>query len=225
MNICIVIPVYNEARNIGEIVKNVKARGYEIVVINDGSADDSSAIAKRQGAVVIDHLEKQGKGVSLRDGFAYAVQKGFDGVIAMDGDGQHHVDDLESFVQKARQDPRSVISGNRMLSCRHMPLLRRLVNRFMSLMISSICHQPIPDSQCGFRFIGVDVLKALDLTSSDFEIETEVLIKSSRHGFKIYSVPVQTIYRDELSKINPFIDTIRFFKYIFKELVTSRTAK
>jgi glycosyltransferase involved in cell wall biosynthesis len=225
MNICIVIPVYNEARMIGAIVEKIKGHGWNVVVINDGSTDSSGVIAKEQGAFVINHLKKQGKGVSLRDGFAYATGQGFDGVIAMDGDGQHHIDDIERFIAKARQYPDSIISGNRMLNCQHMPFLRRFVNRLMSSLISSICHQSIPDSQCGFRFIGTNVLQAIELTSSDFEIETEVLIKASRKGFKIDCVPIQTIYRDEMSKIHPFVDTFRFFRYLLKELMGSRPSK
>ncbi len=225
MKMCIVIPVYNEARMIGTIVETVKSRAWDIVVVNDGSTDGSGAIARSKGAIVLDHHEKKGKGISLRDGFAYALAQGFDGVLAMDGDGQHHLDDVERFMLKAQECPHTVISGNRMLDCQYMPFVRRVVNRMMSLMISALCHQSIPDSQCGFRFIGASVLKAIELTSSDFEIETEVLVKASRKGFRIHSVPIQTIYRDESSKINPFLDTIRFFKYIIKELLASRSHK
>ncbi|MFA6378306.1 MAG: glycosyltransferase family 2 protein [Candidatus Omnitrophota bacterium] len=224
MKVCIIIPVYNEARMIGKIVEEIKARSWDVIVVNDGSTDLSGGIAKEKGAFVIDHREKQGKGVSLRDGFSCALSQGFDGVIAMDGDGQHHIDDIESFMVKARQYPDSIISGNRMLDCKHMPLIRRFVNRMMSLMISSICHQSIPDSQCGFRFISASILRSIVLTSSNFEIETEIFIKASRKGFKIHSIPVQTIYRDELSKINPFVDTFRFFRYILKELIGSRSS-
>lgn len=224
MKVCIIIPVYNEARMIGKIVEEIKARSWDVIVVNDGSTDHSGGIAKEKGAFVIDHREKQGKGVSLRDGFACALTQGFDGVIAMDGDGQHHIDDIESFMVKARQYPDSIISGNRMLDCKRMPMIRRFVNRMMSLMISSICHQSIPDSQCGFRFISASVLKSIVLISSNFEIETEIFIKASRKGFKIHSIPVQTIYRDELSKINPFVDTFRFFRYILKELIGSRSS-
>jgi glycosyltransferase involved in cell wall biosynthesis len=221
MKFCIVIPAHNEAKKIGAIVTKIRSRGFDVVVIDDGSTDGSKDIAQQAGAAVISHPAKEGKGVSLRDGFAYAVGRGFDGVIAMDGDGQHSVDDIDAFVQKAKEFPDSVIGGNRMPDHKAMPLVRRWVNRAMSSVISSMCQQPIPDSQCGFRFISATVLKAIDLTSTEFEIETEVLIKSSRKGFKIYSVPIQTIYRDELSKINPFADTIRFFRYIIKESFVS----
>lgn len=225
MKICIVIPVYNEDRHIGDVVEQVRERALDVVVINDGSTDRSEQIARDKGAVVISHTEKKGKGVSLRDGFAYAVDHGFDGIIAMDGDGQHHVDDLETFIVKARQCPDSVISGNRMMHCPNMPFIRRLVNRLMSGMISFLCRQPIPDTQCGFRYIGSAVLRSINLTSSDFEIETEVLVKASRQGFKVHSIPIRTIYGDELSKINPFVDTLRFLKYMIKELRSSHRAK
>jgi len=225
MNICIVIPVYNEARHIGDVIEKIRERSLSVVVINDGSTDDSGKIAEGKGAVVINHLEKRGKGVSLRDGFAYAVRQGFDGIIAMDGDGQHHIDDLKNFMAKAEQYPDSVISGNRMTHCPNMPFIRRFVNRLMSWMISLLCRQPIPDTQCGFRYIGTAVLKSISLTSSDFEIETEVLVKASRQGFKVHSIPIQTIYGDELSKINPFADTIRFLKYMVKESFSSRRTR
>lgn len=225
MKICIVIPVHNEAKKIGEIVREIKLRGLDVVVIDDGSTDSSKDIAQQAGAVVISHAKKEGKGVSLRDGFNFAVGRGFDGVIAMDGDGQHSVDDINIFLEKAKEYPDSVIGGNRMPDHKAMPFIRRWVNRFMSFVISSMCHQPIPDSQCGFRYVGAGVLRAIDLTSTEFEIETEVLIKSARKGFKIYAVPIQTIYRDERSKINPFADTIRFFRYIIKELKEPRAAR
>lgn len=220
MNVCIVIPAYNESRAIGRIVEEVRSRGWPVIVIDDGSSDHSGMIAREKGAEVIMHPCKQGKGVSLRDGFAYAIKNGFDGVIAMDGDGQHAIEDVEVFLRKAQEDPESVISGNRMANCRSMPWLRFFVNHFMSWTISLICHQHVPDSQCGFRYIGTKVLQRIDLRSSEFEIETEVLIQASRQGFKIHAVPIQTIYRDELSKINPVRDTIRFFRYIAKELFT-----
>ncbi len=220
MKICIVIPVHNEARKIGAIVKEIRSRALDVVVIDDGSTDNSHTIAQQAGAAVISHPKKEGKGVSLRDGFSYALGRGFDGVIAMDGDGQHAVSDIDVFIERAKEHPDSVIGGNRMPDHKAMPFVRRWVNRFMSFIISSVCRQPIPDSQCGFRYIGAGVLKSIDLTSTEFEIETEVLIKSARKGFRIYAVPVETIYRDETSKINPFSDTVRFFKYILKELFT-----
>ncbi len=224
MKICIIIPVYNESQTIGELIKEIKNKSLEVVVIDDGSTDCCGDIAEQNGAHLIRHQEKKGKGVSLRDGFDYVAKKGFDAVITMDGDGQHDIVDLDVFIEKANDSSGDIIvSGNRMGNCKNMPTVRFLTNKFMSAMISGLCHQKIPDSQCGFRFISVNILKAIQLFSSDFEIETEVLVRASRKGFKIYSVPIQAIYRNELSKINPFLDTIRFFAFIIKELKNSKS--
>ena len=222
MKWCIVIPVYNEAERLGDLMTSLKQKNYDIVVIDDGSRDSSGLIAKEKGAFVITHKKKSGKGLSLRDGFDYAVKQNYDGVITMDGDGQHDVGDIDKFINKARENQDCVITGSRMENYRGMPFIRFLVNKTMSIMISFVCKQKIPDTQCGFRFIGTTVLKKISLSSSDFEIESEVLIKASKKGFKIYSVPIKTIYNNECSKINPFIDTIRFFVYLIRETWNSK---
>ncbi len=222
MRICIIIPVHDESKTISYLVQEICSKNLDVIVVDDGSSDFSGEIAREQGALVISHSEKLGKGVSLRDGFSYAVEHSYDGVISMDGDGQHLVSELDVFIEKANQYPSSVVSGSRMKNCKNMPKIRKLINRAMSSLVSNLCHQRIPDSQCGFRYISVDVLKSITLSSSDFEIETEVLIKAARKGFKVHSIPIQTIYRNELSKINPVIDTFRFFIFIIKQVWFSK---
>lgn len=221
MKTCIVIPVHNEAAVIGGLVAELKSLKYDVLVIDDGSTDDSGLIAREKGAVVIVHQIKKGKGVSLRDGFDYAVQKNYDAVIALDGDGQHAVEDIPQFIEKATKTGAGIVTGSRMQNPKGMPWVRLWVNKLMSAVISSVCKQRIPDTQCGFRLISVPVLAQVRLSSSDFEIESEVLIKASKKGFKICSVPVKTIYQNEISKIHPFKDTIRFFVYLFKEMCSS----
>ena len=222
MRICIIIPVHNENKEIGRIVSASREKNFDVVVIDDGSMDNSGFIAQEQGAVVIRNTVKTGKGLSLRRGFEYALGKDYDGVITLDGDGQHDVGDLDHFIEKIKSEPGSIVTGNRMKDSRRMPFIRFLTNRVMSSLISAICHQYIPDTQCGYRYIGRAVLEDLDLTSGDFEIETEVLIKASKKGYKIFSVPIKTIYRNEKSKINSFKDTIRFFAYLLKEMRCKR---
>jgi polyprenyl-phospho-N-acetylgalactosaminyl synthase len=99
-----------------------------------------------------------------------------------------------------------------------MPLVRFLTNRLMSSLISFLCKQSIPDTQCGFRLISKEALKDLKIFSSAYEIETEILMQGAKKGFPIYSVPIRTIYEDETSQINPLIDTLRFLKFLFKQL-------
>ncbi len=222
MKICVLIPVLNEAKSIGPLVERILAKNPDVLVINDGSTDGSGEIARKKGARVIDHPQRQGKGSSLRDGFRYALEKNYDGIITMDGDGQHAVEDLDNFIQKAIAEPASVVVGSRMADNTTMPRVRLWTNNFMSWLISCVSGQKIPDTQCGFRYIGAVVLRAVKLASCDYEIESEVLIQASRCGFKIHSVPVKTIYGDEDSKINPCVDTWRFIIFIIKQLFQKR---
>lgn len=225
MKTCVIIPVYNEASTVGKILDELKNKSFEVIVIDDGSVDSSSEIAKEKGAVLIRHNEKKGKGEALRSGFRYVLQKGYDAVITMDGDGQHDVEDIGQFIKKIQECKSGIVTGTRMKNPKGMPLIRLLTNQLMSVIISYLCKQDIPDTQCGFRLITCDVLKELRFTSSDFEIETEILIKAVKKGFGIYSVPVKTIYRNEFSKIDPIIDTIRFLKYLIKEIRCSKKNK
>src|SRR4030042_429276 len=134
----------------------------------------------------------------------------------MDGDGQHCVHDLEKFLEKARRGAAFVV-GNRMHEPRGMPLVRIYTNVLMSWLISKIVHQKIPDTQCGFRLIKREVLENVSIKTKKFEIESEILIKAARRGYAIESIPVQSIYsKSQRSKINPFIDTLRFIKFIFR---------
>lgn len=217
--ICVLIPVLNEAQAIGTVVASARARDIDVVVIDDGSTDDSGAIARQGGAAVIRHEIQKGKGQSLRDGFRYVLERGYDGVITMDGDGQHDAADIRQFMQMitAKERP-GMIVGNRMADSKGMPFVRYLTNRFMSSLISRACGQRIPDSQCGYRYIDSRVLREVPLCCDDFEIETEMLMKSAKRGFRIDSVPVATIYRGEKSKINPWKDTVRFITYFMKEI-------
>ncbi|MBP9853495.1 MAG: glycosyltransferase family 2 protein [Candidatus Omnitrophica bacterium] len=221
MNICILIPILNEAKAIGGIVKELREKKFSVVVIDDGSKDNSGELATQNGAVVLTNEINRGKGFSLQKGFQYVLDHGYDGVITMDGDGQHAIDDLEHFIQSPNLKTNTIINGNRLANSQKMPFVRLQTNRLMSFLISSVCRQKIPDTQCGYRFIGKDVLKTIKLTSDCYEIESEILIKSAKKGFSIHSVPVETIYRGETSYIRPVRDTLRFFKYLLKEIFSS----
>ncbi len=219
MNLYVVIPALNEETYIGEIVSGICRLGFDVVVIDDGSRDSTGEAAQQNGAHVIRHAVRQGKGASLRDGFQYALTQGCDAVVTMDGDGQHAVSDLPAFIEKFEKEPvYGVINGSRMLSCRAMPKVRLYTNRLMSALISWLCRQRIADTQCGFRLIRADVLRKVTLRSSGFQIESELLIEAARAGFTIGSVPVQTIYSDEKSNINPVIDTFRFIGFFINQL-------
>ncbi len=218
MKACVVIPTYNEARAIANLVRKIKQQELEVVVIDDGSYDNTFRIAEDSGAVVLHNLNNEGKGASLIKGFSYALDKDFDAVITMDGDGQHLPEEIPYFVRLAQYSDSGIVIGNRMLKRKDMPLIRILTNKLMSWFISSLAKQKIPDTQCGFRLIKKEVLKKIDLRTRKYETESEIIIQAARLGFKIESVPIKTIYEGEKSQINPVIDTLRFIKFIVREL-------
>ena len=216
--ICILIPAHNEARTIADVVKGVLAKGLDVFVVDDGSRDDSGLLARDAGATVLVNFKNQGKGFSLQRGFDHIMALDYEALITMDSDGQHAVEDLDAFIRLFQEKKPDIICGNRMKDHKDMPFVRLVTNRIMSALISLVCRQKIYDTQCGYRLIRCDVLRNIQLSSSAFEIESEVLIKASKKAYRIASVPVKTIYGAEVSKINPFFDTARFIVYIVREM-------
>ena len=219
MKTCVLIPSYNEEKTIGNIVKDVHNLGFDVFVVDDGSTDDTEKIANEAGAIVLRHRKNEGKGFALRNGFNYILNLDYNAIITMDGDGQHSVKDIEKFITAAQTNTAiGVIVGNRMFNIKDMPFIRILTNIFMSFIISIFCRQEVSDTQCGFRLVKRVVLENIKLLTSNFEIESEMLIRASRLGYKISSIPIETIYHIKSSKISPIIDTFRFIKFMLKEI-------
>ena len=218
MKACVIIPTLNESKSIAELVSQVRSQGFDVLVVDDGSSDNTSSLARGAGAAVLRSQANQGKGASLIKGFNYALSLNYDAVITMDGDGQHLPEDIPYFIRLAEYSNSGLIIGNRMSKARGMPRLRLATNMFMSWVISQVSRQNIPDTQCGFRLIKKEVINKLKLGTAKYETESEILIKVSRLGFRIESVPIKTVYAGEKSQINPFIDTLRFLKFISREL-------
>ena len=214
--VCVLLPSYNEAGTIAAIVREVKTQGLDVYVVDDGSSDGTGAIAGAEGAVVLRHEKNMGKGAALIDGFKHVLGTGCEAVIIMDADNQHEASSISDFINAVERVGADIVIGNRMFDSKAMPYVRRQTNRFMSYLISRMCRQAIPDTQCGYKLVKRKVLEAVSLEHSNFEIESELLIKAARKGFKISSVPIRTIYRDEKSKINPVVDTLRFFAFMIK---------
>ncbi|MCX5699086.1 MAG: glycosyltransferase family 2 protein [Candidatus Omnitrophica bacterium] len=217
MRICVIIPTYNESRAIEDLINQITKLGLEVIIIDDGSTDDTVKIAAACGAKVLANQRNMGKGASLIKGYNFALARGFEAVISMDGDGQHAPDDLLAFIRKAQTSQSALIVGNRMGMAKGMPVLRMITNILMSKFISLIVKQHIPDTQCGFRLVKKEVLQRMDLSTSKYETESEVLIKAAHLGFKIESIPVETIYSGQKSQINPLVDTLRFLRFMILE--------
>jgi glycosyltransferase involved in cell wall biosynthesis len=212
------MPCLNEARHVGSVVQQALTHLPVVIVVDDGSADDTSGYASRAGATVIRHGLNRGKGAALSTGLSAAMQSNFLWALVMDGDGQHSPTDIPAFLRCAELTGASLIVGDRMQQPSAMPPLRRFVNRWMSRRISARIGRDLSDTQCGFRLIDLRVWSSLVFTSKRFEVESEMLLSFLRAGQRVEFVAVKVIYKDERSKIEPISDTIRWFRWWCKAL-------
>jgi glycosyltransferase involved in cell wall biosynthesis len=226
---CVLIPAYKEEIRVAAVVREIRDYCPDVVVIDDGSPDDTDQVAAAAGAIVLEHVHNQGKGAALQTGFDYAREKGYDLAITLDADGQHAPSDIPAFLQAYERTHSPVLVGNRMGNPAGMPWLRRFVNRFMSAMLSRVMGQHVPDSQCGFRLYHRSAFPEgpYDAASRRFAAESEILLRLSLQGRKIGAVAIQTIYGNEKSKINPLTDTVRFFRMLrrFKKIKKEHLAR
>ena len=219
---CLIIPAYNESKHIGSVLSHVLSKFGsffgEIVVVDDGSDDDTSGIAKGYGVVVLRHDRNMGKGMALRTGFSYALERGYELVMTMDGDGQHDPEDIPRFMERMGRGDADIVLGARVLDRRRMPIHRRLNNRLVSAVGSWLSGQKVVDFQCGYRLIRSEVLKAIKLETRRYETESELLIKAGRMGFRIVSIPIRAIYNGAKSNVRPFTEMRLFTLLLLKSL-------
>jgi glycosyltransferase involved in cell wall biosynthesis len=214
------IPSYNAASTVGDVMRTLK--GFpelkEIIVVNDGSTDETGRIAEQTGATVLHHATNRGKGAALRTGFAHALGKsGWDALVTIDADLQHRPAELPAFLSARRDRRANIVVGHRARVGTGMPVHRIVSNMLTSVLVSARTGMLIKDSQCGYRLIGREVLESVGIESDGYEAETEFLLKSARHGFRIEFVPITTVYNHERSFMTHWETTKRFMKVLMKE--------
>lgn len=215
--IMVLIPCYREEGAIGSVASDAVALGYDTVVVDDGSDDDTAAEARKAGATVLVHEVNQGKGKALETGLHHAIDNGYDAVVIIDGDGQHLPGEIERFVEAYRDTGADLVIGTRMGDTSNMPFVRRQTNRFMSWLLSRQLGRKVSDTQCGFRMIARSAFPtALSCSSGGFSAESEMLLQLGLADMAIVEVPVSTVYGDEVSKIRPVRDTVRFINMLHR---------
>jgi len=209
----VVIPCLNEAATIGGLIAEIRRILPAVLVVDDGSTDETSSIARQAGAEVIRHEEPAGKGAALNAGWRWASDHGFSWALSMDGDGQHDPGDISRFLDRALNSRASLIVGNRMLNAPAIPWLRRRVNIWMSQRLSRLTGRALPDTQCGFRMMELRCWTMLQLQTSHYEIESELLLGILATGHPVEFIPIRVIYSNQQSKIKPLLDTLRWFRW------------
>lgn len=209
----VIIPCLDEAGTIGSLVRETRKILPTVIVVDDGSRDETGKLAAAAGADLLRHDQPRGKGAALNSGWQRARSRDFSWAITIDGDGQHSPGDIPAFLASAEKAGAALIVGNRMANPDGMPWLRRQVNRWMSRRLAGVAGCTLPDSQCGFRMMNLGVWSQLEMRTRHFEIESEMVLAFAAAGHRIDFVPIEVIYKNEASKIRPVRDTWRWFRW------------
>jgi len=207
-----VIPAYNEAEHIVQVVK--LARHYmPVLVVDDGSMDETARLAETAGAEVLRQVSNQGKGAALRAGFIHALDLGCEAVVTLDADGQHDPREIRKFLKAYIARPADLIIGQRNFS--QMPLSRRLANTLGRWLFSWAMGQYIQDNQSGYRMLSRNFIqKLLDSTEQGFEFEVEMLVTCLKQHLDLEWVNIRTIYAGETSHIHALTHLTNFLRIV-----------
>lgn len=220
----ILIPVYNAGASLPILLAELKdldgaSKPEAIIIIDDGSKDNTVEMIKDGGIDLYKTGKNTGKGFALRTGFDVFLKKyQSEYILCMDADLQHPSKSIPDFIMKAATYNNLVEIGFRDLDIKKMPVARFLSNKITSFLLSLICNQRLEDSQCGYRLIHRSVLKDMELVEDGFQLESEFLIRCSEKNIKIDFIPIPTVYNQHGSNIRHFYDSLKFLKFIIKEV-------
>lgn len=211
MKVAVIIPALNAERTLGPVIAQSREQHEPVLVIDDGSTDRTSDVARDAGATVLRHDVNRGKGGALKRGFAWALENGFDGVITLDADGQHLPSEIPKFLAAREETGGDLIIGGRSHLFAQMLPRRRMANRFSAWCIAKTSGARVTDSQSGFRFYSAALLRSIQLRTDGFDLESEVIVRAGRRGLKIVTIPIELGFVDGLSTSHykPLKDTLR----------------
>ena len=211
-----IIPALNAERTLPRVVAETRAQIEPVIVIDDGSRDATGEVARATGATVLRHDVNRGKGAALKTGFAWALENGFDGVITLDADGQHLPSEIPKFIAARAETKADLIIGGRSHLFEHMLPRRRNANRFSAWCIAKCAGVPITDSQSGFRLYSANLLRSVHLRTNGFDMESEVIVRAGRGGFRIVTIAIDLGFVDGISTSHyrPLHDTLKIARTV-----------
>ena len=214
----LVVPLYNEAAVIGDVVAAARTRFPHVVCVDDGSSDGSAAAAEAAGAVVVHHPFNLGQGAALQTGMRYVLeQTDAEYLVTFDADGQHQVEDAAAMVEVARREGLAIVFGSRFLDERTRPgLLKRLVLRTAVWVTNQSTGLRLTDAHNGLRVIRRDAAAKLDLRQNRMAHATEIVLNLGRTGLPWAEHPVHVLYTDYsrgkgqslLNSVNILVDLV-----------------
>ena len=220
----VVVPACNEAATIADVAARALAVAATVIVVDDGSSDGTRERLAGLPVVLLRNERNQGKGASLWRGMQHALALGAEGVVTLDGDGQHAPEDVPRLVRAAREHPDDVVIGARLIGREAAPRARRMANRVADFCIGWAAGQPLDDSQSGFRVYPAALLARLDVPhgpTRGFVFESEALIAAARAGVRIRSVAIAAVYPKSArpSHFRPVVDVARIGRMVAWQLL------
>ena len=210
----VIIPTYNNATTIRRVIEDVEKYCSSIIVVNDGSTDDTAAILQSipSPIEVVSYPDNRGKGYALVTGFKKAKALGYTHAITIDADGQHFADDIPCFIEGLKHNPEGFIVGCRNLTEENMPRQNTFANRFSNFWFRLQTGINLPDTQSGYRLYTLSSLKGLNLITSRYESELELLVYAAWAGVDITSVNVKVYYPPAEERVSHFRPIYDFFR-------------
>jgi len=211
--VCVIIPTYNNVATLAQVIDDVTQYCDHIIVVNDGSTDNTIAVLNSYPSVqLINYSKNVGKGWALRTAFTYAVENGYTHAITIDSDGQHFAKDLPAFLNKIEEEPHTIIIGARNMGQDSVPGGSSFGNKFSNFWFWVETGIKSPDTQSGYRLYPLVPLKNMRFITRKYEFEIEVLVRAAWKGVKVESVPVTVYYAPKeirVSHFRPYKDFIR----------------
>lgn len=211
LSCCVIIPTYNNASTLDQLLRSVITYTDQIIVVNDGSDDLTKTILSKHPKVfTIHHQHNYGKGKALRSGFREAINQGFRYAITIDSDGQHYAKDLPRFLEKVQEAPNSLIIGARNMTTSNIPKKSSFGNRFSNFWYHVETGIKLPDTQSGYRLYPLEPIKKMKFFTSKFEFEIEIIVRLAWKSVNITHIPVSVAYTEErISHFRPLKDFTR----------------
>lgn len=197
-NIFVIIPAYNEEKNITEAVKKTKLFGYQIVVVDDGSSDQTSFLAEKEGAVVLKHLLNRGQGAALETGNQYALKRQARIIVHFDADNQFLAEEIKDIIRPIEDGEAEVVFGSRFLTkTSKIPWSKRKIIFPLARLVNKIFFGiSLTDPQSGFRALSRAALEKVKIENERMAHCSEIIFKTFKNNLKIREVPITVIYRD-----------------------------
>ncbi|NOY15795.1 MAG: glycosyltransferase family 2 protein [Gammaproteobacteria bacterium] len=219
ISFAVVIPAYYEEGTIRDVTERSILQCEKVIVVDDGSGDETSGVLRGLPVCLLRNETNMGKAASLWRGMQEALARGVEGVITLDGDGQHRPEDIPKLVQLAIDNPDTIIIGSRLHDRDSIPISRYRANRFANFWIAWASGYPIEDSQSGFRYYPASLLKGIELDTSrdkSFVFESEILIEAGSKGIRTKAVQIPAIYTESMrpSHFESVNDIMRITKMV-----------